>query len=184
MVQKTHSSPTSTGLLRAQYASSRVASSAAVISLCCCRCNGKLHLQATVSLSSHVERHSPSSTRMRPLLPHHAALLRRSRRVSHCIPRTIIMSNKNMFQVTVEGQLHNVESGTHICELKKMINEGMGIGQRFNLVFGGKVLKCCSAGTPAGEGHSNPPVPCNKTCPTLQHYSIQSASVLRLSVPV
>jgi hypothetical protein len=99
----------------------------------------------------------------------------------------------NKFQVTVsrvglKELTLNVESGTHICELKEMINEERlkktGTSKRVNLIFGGKDLKCCSAGTPDGEGHSNPPVPCNKTCPTLQHYSIQSASVLQLGIPM
>jgi cell division protein FtsB len=93
----------------------------------------------------------------------------------------------NKFQVTVdtvEGLTLNVESGTHVCELKEMIAEKSGISQRFRLVFGGRQLNCCSTGTPDGEGHSNPPAPCTKTCPTLQHYSIQSASVLRLMIPV
>ncbi len=90
----------------------------------------------------------------------------------------------NKFQVTVEGHTLNVESGTHICELKEMIKEETGISQRVHLVFGGRRLKCCSTGTPDGEGHSNPPAPCNKTCPTLQHYSIQSASILQLLVPM
>jgi cell division protein FtsB len=94
----------------------------------------------------------------------------------------------NKFQVTVNGLMNrkftlDVESGTHICELKDMISKKSGQSQRSQvLVFGGKRLTCCSDGTPSGEGHSNPPAPCNKTCPTLQHYSIQSASVLSLGL--
>jgi hypothetical protein len=110
------------------------------------------------------------------------------------VPQEHSDANKNKFQLAIQGagglqpNSHttiDVESGTHICEVKEMIEREIGIRHRMQTlrVFGtSRILECCCRGTPFGEGHSNPPIPCTNKCKTLQDYGVRSAAVVQVLV--
>jgi hypothetical protein len=108
------------------------------------------------------------------------------------VPQEHSDANKNKFQLAIQGGFQpdhqptiDVESGTHICEVKEMIEREIGVSHRTQTlrVFGkSQILECCCRGTPFGEGHSNPPIPCTNKCKTLQDYGVHSAAVVQVSV--